>query len=76
MFNMEIIKQDSQRVYDLMKQKCRYTFKEPEQAVSLGSTELLSGTYRIATGRKAGIRKRRDRDLLCTDMNKRKPLHV
>ncbi len=28
MFNMEIIKQNSRRVYDLMKQMYRYTFKE------------------------------------------------
>ena len=40
MFNREIIKQNSQRVYDLMKQMCRYTFKELEQATSLEGTEL------------------------------------
>ena len=40
MFNMEIIKQNSRRVYDLMKQMYRYTFKELEQATSLDSTDL------------------------------------
>lgn len=40
MFNMEIIKQNSRRVYDLMKQMYRYTFKELEQVTSLDSTDL------------------------------------
>lgn len=40
MFNMEIIKQNSRRVYDLMKQMYCYTFKELEQATSLEDTEL------------------------------------
>lgn len=40
MFNMEIIKQNSRRVYDLMKQMHRYTFKELEQVTFLDSTDL------------------------------------
>lgn len=40
MFNMEIIKQNSKKVYDLMKQMYRYTFKELELITSLNSTEL------------------------------------
>lgn len=51
MFNMEIIKQNSRRVYDLMKQMYRYTFKELEQATSLDSTEFMFGSHRTATGK-------------------------
>ncbi|MCM0221108.1 hypothetical protein J8L06_20830 [Bacteroides fragilis] len=40
MFNMEIIKENSRQVYDLMKQMCHYTFKELEQVTFLESTEL------------------------------------
>ncbi|WP_294589908.1 hypothetical protein [uncultured Bacteroides sp.] len=40
MFNMEIIKENSRKVYDLMKQMCHYTFKELEQVTFLESTEL------------------------------------
>ena len=40
MFNLEIIKQNSRRVYNLMKQMYRYTFKELEQVTSLDSTDL------------------------------------
>ena len=40
MFNIEIIKQNSRRVYDLMKQMYRYTFKELEQVTSLDCTDL------------------------------------
>lgn len=40
MFNMETIKQNSQRVYNLMKRMYRYTFKELEQTTSLESTDL------------------------------------
>lgn len=40
MFNMEIIKENSRQVYDLMKQICHYTFKELEQVTFLESTEL------------------------------------
>ncbi|MCM0269396.1 hypothetical protein [Bacteroides fragilis] len=37
---MEIIKENSRQVYDLMKQMCHYTFKELEQVTFLESTEL------------------------------------
>lgn len=40
MFNMEIIKENSRQMYDLMKQMCHYTFKELEQVTFLESTEL------------------------------------
>ncbi|MGN0232985.1 MAG: hypothetical protein ACI4B5_01010 [Bacteroidaceae bacterium] len=49
---MEIIKKNSLRVYGLMKQMCRYTFQELEQATSMESTDLcLALTELLREGR-------------------------